>query len=139
MRFEARNVAVLMALALTAVPLTLSTASALPQADRMTTYFSPEYAYVITVTASGGEATVFEVAEGNYLSVEGPFVAGFPNPEYPRVFSGDLEVRTRPASEIPSPEGMPAHEIMEDAPVLASLHGGRISVDRKPPITPDVR
>ena len=131
-----------LALALIAILCSYSVALAQDQAsadDSATTdIFNVHYSsqgWTVTIESKGGVVSVVEVPEGVLLNVEGHVAQNLAleqlkADEMPRLFRGDLVIRTRRADEVAEEEGHRADSIIAKAPLELRVRAARVVVER---------
>ncbi|MHB8077893.1 MAG: hypothetical protein ACYDIE_01385 [Candidatus Krumholzibacteriia bacterium] len=99
--------------------------------DGVESFFGPQDAFQVTISSANGVVSVIDVPRGVILSVA---AAEYEAREledslkYPRLFRGDMTIRTRRFDEVKNSEGNAATDLMAKAPLEVKLQGVIVSV-----------
>ena len=100
--------------------------------DRIESYFGPHNAFKVTIESENGVVSIVDVPKGVILSVvasEYEACESRDASQIPRLYRGDMTIRTRRNDEVKEGESTRGSDLMAKAPLEVTLHGVVVSIE----------
>jgi|GEM_PF-6516985 len=96
------------------------------------TFYAPMAQYTITIQSENGIVSTIEIPTGVFLSVQATEKSNPDRTEKssPKIYKGDVVIRTRRGDEVGKNESMAAWDMMQKSPFQLALEDVTVTIDR---------